>query len=197
VNFQQRPGAPAATSYVVDMLLPMRTIRSRLPGEALRMADSTVSTRSSASAATTGPTTTTSSFIGLNAGGVTGRRLTPEEEQEWTVVPVAIGSLYQLSSVVLYMPKDLRLQESRLAVARGMKVCSVFVFLLLLSCVILCFVFDWLPTLRCHGGSSFPQDLRKKFPDGAPVLDPVDDMKVPLICVAILTATSGRRCAAA
>jgi hypothetical protein len=121
VNFQQRPGAPAATSYVVDMLLPMRTIRSRLPGEALRIADSTLSRSSASTTASTGPTTT-SSFIGLNAGGIMGRRLTPEEEEEWTVAPVAIGSLYQLSSAVLYMPKDLRLQEGRLAAARGMKV---------------------------------------------------------------------------
>jgi ATP-dependent RNA helicase DOB1 len=58
------------------------------------------------------------------------------------VVPTALKALDSLSSIRVYIPKDLRPQENKLSVGKSIK------------------------------------EVIKRFPDGIPLLDPIDDMKI-------------------
>ncbi|XP_059551015.1 exosome RNA helicase MTR4 isoform X3 [Myotis daubentonii] len=66
----------------------------------------------------------------------------PEEKGEMQVVPVLVHLLSAISSVRLYIPKDLRPLDNRQSVLKSI------------------------------------QEVQKRFPDGVPLLDPVDDMGI-------------------
>uniref|UniRef100_G1NUZ4 Exosome RNA helicase MTR4 n=1 Tax=Myotis lucifugus TaxID=59463 RepID=G1NUZ4_MYOLU len=66
----------------------------------------------------------------------------PEEKGEMQVVPVLVHLLSAISSVRLYIPKDLRPLDNRQSVLKSI------------------------------------QEVQKRFPDGVPLLDPIDDMGI-------------------
>nr|XP_006825596.1 PREDICTED: superkiller viralicidic activity 2-like 2-like [Saccoglossus kowalevskii] len=66
----------------------------------------------------------------------------PNEKGEMVVVPVMLHLLIQISSIRLYIPKDLRPYDNRQSVLKSIK------------------------------------EVRKRFPDGVPLLDPIDDMGI-------------------
>ncbi|XP_046900625.1 exosome RNA helicase MTR4 [Hypomesus transpacificus] len=66
----------------------------------------------------------------------------PGEKGEMQVVPVMLHLLTSISSVRLYIPKDLRPHDNRQSMLRSI------------------------------------QEVQKRFPDGVPLLDPVDDMGI-------------------
>ncbi|NXF39503.1 MTREX helicase, partial [Nyctibius bracteatus] len=66
----------------------------------------------------------------------------PDEKGEMQVVPVLVHLLSAISSVRLYIPKDLRPIDNRQSVLKSI------------------------------------QEVQKRFPDGVPLLDPVDDMGI-------------------
>jgi ATP-dependent RNA helicase DOB1 len=61
---------------------------------------------------------------------------------ELDVVPVTVGALQVVSSLRVYLPKDLRTKESRLVVERSLR------------------------------------EVAKRFPDGIPLLDPIEDIRI-------------------
>uniref|UniRef100_A0A8I5NVR3 Exosome RNA helicase MTR4 n=1 Tax=Papio anubis TaxID=9555 RepID=A0A8I5NVR3_PAPAN len=66
----------------------------------------------------------------------------PDEKGEMQVVPVLVHLLSAISSVRLYIPKDLRPVDNRQSVLKSI------------------------------------QEVQKRFPDGIPLLDPIDDMGI-------------------
>ncbi|XP_068105355.1 exosome RNA helicase MTR4 [Hyperolius riggenbachi] len=66
----------------------------------------------------------------------------PDEKGEMQVVPVVLHLLTAISSVRLYIPKDLRPLDNRQSVLKSI------------------------------------QEVEKRFPDGVPLLDPIDDMGI-------------------
>ncbi|XP_069735881.1 exosome RNA helicase MTR4 [Phaenicophaeus curvirostris] len=66
----------------------------------------------------------------------------PDEKGEMQVVPVLVHLLSAISSVRLYIPKDLRPIDNRQSVLKSI------------------------------------QEVQKRFPDGVPLLDPIDDMGI-------------------
>eukprot|EP00795_Rhopilema_esculentum_P004965 gene4965-21311_t len=66
----------------------------------------------------------------------------PGEKGEMVVVPVLIHLLQSISSIRLYLPKDLRPLDARETVKKSV------------------------------------QEVKKRFPDGLPVLDPIEDMNI-------------------
>uniref|UniRef100_A0A673U0M6 Exosome RNA helicase MTR4 n=1 Tax=Suricata suricatta TaxID=37032 RepID=A0A673U0M6_SURSU len=66
----------------------------------------------------------------------------PDERGEMQVVPVLVHLLSAISSVRLYIPKDLRPVDNRQSVLKSI------------------------------------QEVQKRFPDGVPLLDPIDDMGI-------------------
>jgi len=64
------------------------------------------------------------------------------EKSEMQVVPVELSILDGLSSIRIYIPKDLRPSENRQTVGRSLK------------------------------------EVQKRFPDGIPLLDPIEDMQI-------------------
>uniref|UniRef100_A0A3Q2IL23 Exosome RNA helicase MTR4 n=1 Tax=Equus caballus TaxID=9796 RepID=A0A3Q2IL23_HORSE len=66
----------------------------------------------------------------------------PDEKGEMQVVPVLVHLLSAISSVRLYIPKDLRPMDNRQSVLKSI------------------------------------QEVQKRFPDGVPLLDPIDDMGI-------------------
>uniref|UniRef100_A0A8C5TDW8 Exosome RNA helicase MTR4 n=1 Tax=Malurus cyaneus samueli TaxID=2593467 RepID=A0A8C5TDW8_9PASS len=66
----------------------------------------------------------------------------PEEKGEMQVVPVLVHLVTAISSVRLYIPKDLRPVDNRQSVLKSV------------------------------------QEVQKRFPDGVPLLDPIDDMGI-------------------
>nr|XP_035921587.1 exosome RNA helicase MTR4 isoform X2 [Halichoerus grypus] len=66
----------------------------------------------------------------------------PDEKGEMQVVPVLVHLLSAISSVRLYIPKDLRPVDNRQSVLKSI------------------------------------QEVQKRFPDGVPLLDPIDDMGI-------------------
>ncbi|KAG8131098.1 putative Superkiller viralicidic activity 2-like protein [Naja naja] len=66
----------------------------------------------------------------------------PDEKGEMQVVPVLVHLLSAISSVRLYIPKDLRPLDNRQSVLKSI------------------------------------QEVQKRFPDGVPLLDPIDDMGI-------------------
>ncbi|KAJ7415042.1 hypothetical protein WISP_80074 [Willisornis vidua] len=66
----------------------------------------------------------------------------PEEKGEMQVVPVLVHLISAISSVRLYIPKDLRPIDNRQSVLKSI------------------------------------QEVQKRFPDGVPLLDPIDDMGI-------------------
>uniref|UniRef100_F7FZM6 Exosome RNA helicase MTR4 n=1 Tax=Ornithorhynchus anatinus TaxID=9258 RepID=F7FZM6_ORNAN len=66
----------------------------------------------------------------------------PDEKGEMQVVPVLVHLLSSISSVRLYIPKDLRPVDNRQSVLKSI------------------------------------QEVQKRFPDGVPLLDPIDDMGI-------------------
>eukprot|EP00112_Aurelia_sp_Birch-Aquarium-sp1_P005103 Seg158.5 transcript_id=Seg158.5/GoldUCD/mRNA.D3Y31 product="Exosome RNA helicase MTR4" protein_id=Seg158.5/GoldUCD/D3Y31 len=66
----------------------------------------------------------------------------PNEKGEMMIVPVLIQLIQALSSVRLYLPKDLRPLDARQAVGKSI------------------------------------QEVKRRFPDGYPLLDPIEDMNI-------------------
>ncbi|XP_078737333.1 LOW QUALITY PROTEIN: exosome RNA helicase MTR4-like [Lampetra fluviatilis] len=66
----------------------------------------------------------------------------PGDKGEMQVVPITLGLITALSSVRLYLPKDLRSHDNRQSVIKSI------------------------------------EEVHKRFPDGVPLLDPVDDMGI-------------------
>ncbi|XP_018121606.2 exosome RNA helicase MTR4 isoform X3 [Xenopus laevis] len=66
----------------------------------------------------------------------------PDEKGEMQIVPVMLHALCAISSVRLYIPKDLRTTDNRQSVLKSI------------------------------------QEVQKRFPDGVPLLDPIDDMGI-------------------
>jgi len=66
----------------------------------------------------------------------------PNETPIFQIVPITMNLLENISSIRIYIPKDLKNQESRLSVQKILK------------------------------------ESMKRFPDGIPVLDPIEDMKI-------------------
>eukprot|EP00794_Sanderia_malayensis_P007825 gene7825-8674_t len=66
----------------------------------------------------------------------------PDEKGEMMVVPVLVHLLQAISSIRLYLPKDLRSVDARQTVGKSI------------------------------------QEVKKRFPDGLPVLDPIEDMNI-------------------
>eukprot|EP00111_Clytia_hemisphaerica_P011285 TCONS_00033042-protein len=76
------------------------------------------------------------------AGGEAPVPCKPGEKGEMQVVPVLTTLLYAISSIRLYLPKDLRPSDSRHTVFKSL------------------------------------QETQKRFPDGLPLLDPIEDMNI-------------------
>ncbi|XP_026886297.2 exosome RNA helicase MTR4 [Electrophorus electricus] len=77
-----------------------------------------------------------------NAATEAAKPATPGERGEMQVVPVLLNLLTSISSVRLYIPKDLRPYDNRQSMLKSI------------------------------------QEVQKRFPDGLPLLDPVDDMGI-------------------
>ncbi|KAM9329941.1 exosome RNA helicase MTR4 [Gastrophryne carolinensis] len=77
-----------------------------------------------------------------NAATEAAKPARPDEKGEMQVVPVLLHLLVAISSVRLYIPKDLRPLDNRLSVLKSI------------------------------------QEVQKRFPDGVPLLDPIDDMGI-------------------
>ncbi|XP_069483381.1 exosome RNA helicase MTR4 isoform X1 [Ambystoma mexicanum] len=77
-----------------------------------------------------------------NAATEAAKPAKPEEKGEMQVVPVLLHLLSSISSVRLYIPKDLRPVDNRQSVLKSI------------------------------------QEVQKRFPDGVPLLDPIDDMGI-------------------
>lgn len=77
-----------------------------------------------------------------NAATEAAKPARPEEKGEMQVVPVLLHLLSSISSVRLYIPKDLRPVDNRQSVLKSI------------------------------------QEVQKRFPDGVPLLDPIDDMGI-------------------
>jgi len=70
------------------------------------------------------------------------RATAPGEKGEMIVIPLLLPLIQQISSVRLFVPKDLRPLDTRMSVLKSIG------------------------------------EVKKRFPDGVPLLDPVDDMKI-------------------
>ncbi|XP_063818264.1 exosome RNA helicase MTR4 [Pseudophryne corroboree] len=77
-----------------------------------------------------------------NAATEAAKPAKPDEKGEMQVVPVLLHLLSAISSVRLYIPKDLRPPDNRHSVLKSI------------------------------------QEVQKRFPDGVPLLDPIDDMGI-------------------
>ncbi|KAG8456619.1 hypothetical protein GDO86_002408 [Hymenochirus boettgeri] len=77
-----------------------------------------------------------------NAATEAAKPARPDEKGEMQVVPVMLHLLCAISSVRLYIPKDLRPLDNRQSVLKSI------------------------------------QEVQKRFPDGVPLLDPIDDMGI-------------------
>uniref|UniRef100_A0A8C5PAT6 Exosome RNA helicase MTR4 n=1 Tax=Leptobrachium leishanense TaxID=445787 RepID=A0A8C5PAT6_9ANUR len=77
-----------------------------------------------------------------NAATEAAKPARPDEKGEMQVVPVMLHLLSAISSVRLYIPKDLRPLDNRQSVLKSI------------------------------------QEVQKRFPDGVPLLDPIDDMGI-------------------
>ncbi|KAM4809152.1 exosome RNA helicase MTR4 [Rhinophrynus dorsalis] len=77
-----------------------------------------------------------------NAATEAAKPAKPDEKGEMQVVPVMLHLLAAISSVRLYIPKDLRPLDNRQSVLKSI------------------------------------QEVQKRFPDGVPLLDPIDDMGI-------------------
>uniref|UniRef100_A0A6Q2XQN8 Exosome RNA helicase MTR4 n=1 Tax=Esox lucius TaxID=8010 RepID=A0A6Q2XQN8_ESOLU len=77
-----------------------------------------------------------------NAATESARPAVPGEKGEMQVVPVMLHLLTSISSVRLYIPKDLRPYDNRQSMLKSI------------------------------------QEVQKRFPDGVPLLDPIDDMGI-------------------
>ncbi|KAG9488264.1 exosome RNA helicase MTR4 [Eleutherodactylus coqui] len=77
-----------------------------------------------------------------NAATEAAKPAKPDEKGEMQVVPVLLHLLCAISSVRLYIPKDLRPLDNRQSVLKSI------------------------------------QEVQKRFPDGVPLLDPIDDMGI-------------------
>lgn len=77
-----------------------------------------------------------------NAATEAAKPARPDEKGEMQVVPVLLHLLTAISSVRLYIPKDLRPLDNRQSVLKSI------------------------------------QEVQKRFPDGVPLLDPIDDMGI-------------------
>ncbi|XP_036134926.1 exosome RNA helicase MTR4 isoform X2 [Molossus molossus] len=77
-----------------------------------------------------------------NAATEAAKPARPDEKGEMQVVPVLVHLLSAISSVRLYIPKDLRPLDNRQSVLKSI------------------------------------QEVQKRFPDGVPLLDPIDDMGI-------------------
>ncbi|XP_076875880.1 exosome RNA helicase MTR4 isoform X2 [Brachyhypopomus gauderio] len=77
-----------------------------------------------------------------NAATEAAKPIAPGERGEMQVVPVLLNLLTSISSVRLYIPKDLRPYDNRQSMLKSI------------------------------------QEVQKRFPDGLPLLDPVDDMGI-------------------
>ncbi|OCT98720.1 exosome RNA helicase MTR4 [Xenopus laevis] len=77
-----------------------------------------------------------------NAATEAAKPAKPDEKGEMQVVPVMLHTLCAISSVRLYIPKDLRTTDNRQSVLKSI------------------------------------QEVQKRFPDGVPLLDPIDDMGI-------------------
>ncbi|KAE8636312.1 hypothetical protein XENTR_v10002933 [Xenopus tropicalis] len=77
-----------------------------------------------------------------NAATEAAKPARPDERGEMQVVPVMLHTLCAISSVRLYIPKDLRTTDNRQSVLKSI------------------------------------QEVQKRFPDGVPLLDPIDDMGI-------------------
>uniref|UniRef100_A0A8C5L4F4 RNA helicase n=1 Tax=Jaculus jaculus TaxID=51337 RepID=A0A8C5L4F4_JACJA len=77
-----------------------------------------------------------------NSATEAARPAKPDEKGEMQVVPVLVHLLSAISSVRLYIPKDLRPVDNRQSVLKSI------------------------------------QEVQKRFPDGVPLLDPIDDMGI-------------------
>ncbi|KAG8598940.1 hypothetical protein GDO81_002807 [Engystomops pustulosus] len=77
-----------------------------------------------------------------NAATEAAKPAKPDEKGEMQVVPVLLHLLCAISSVRLYIPKDLRSLDNRQSVLKSI------------------------------------QEVQKRFPDGVPLLDPIDDMGI-------------------
>ncbi|XP_070563794.1 exosome RNA helicase MTR4-like [Ptychodera flava] len=77
-----------------------------------------------------------------NAATESAKPAKPGEKGEMVVVPVMLHLLVHISSIRLYIPKDLRPYDNRQSVGKSI------------------------------------QEVKKRFPDGIPLLDPIDDMGI-------------------
>lgn len=77
-----------------------------------------------------------------NAATETAKPAKPDEKGELQVVPVLLHLICAISSVRLYIPKDLKPLDNRQSVLKSI------------------------------------QEVQKRFPDGVPLLDPIDDMGI-------------------
>ncbi|XP_077980932.1 exosome RNA helicase MTR4-like isoform X2 [Glandiceps talaboti] len=77
-----------------------------------------------------------------NAATESAKPVKAGEKGEMVVVPVMLHLLLQISSIRLYIPKDLRPYDNRQSVGKSI------------------------------------QEVQKRFPDGVPLLDPIDDMGI-------------------
>ncbi|XP_072272535.1 exosome RNA helicase MTR4 isoform X1 [Pyxicephalus adspersus] len=77
-----------------------------------------------------------------NAATEAAKPAMPDEKGEMQVIPVLINLVTGISSVRLYIPKDLRPLDNRQSVLKSI------------------------------------QEVQKRFPDGVPLLDPIDDMGI-------------------
>ncbi|XP_073227309.1 exosome RNA helicase MTR4-like [Porites lutea] len=77
-----------------------------------------------------------------SADGETPQPCRPDEKGEMQVVPILLNLVKAISSVRLYIPKDLRSLDSRQSVGKSIK------------------------------------EVKRRFPDGLPLLDPIEDMGI-------------------
>uniref|UniRef100_H2ZE12 RNA helicase n=1 Tax=Ciona savignyi TaxID=51511 RepID=H2ZE12_CIOSA len=77
---------------------------------------------------------------------------------EMAVVPIMLPLIKALSSVRLFLPKDLRPLDNRQSLLRALEVRFAFH-----SCVQIFYLY---------------QEVNKRFPDGIPILDPIEDMVI-------------------
>lgn len=87
----------------------------------------------------------------------------PKDKGEMIVVPVVVDRIQKISSVRIFIPKDLKPLDNRKAVTKSISV--------------RCFIKKTIGELFNHWHFQF-QEVQKRFGSKVPLLDPVKDMKI-------------------
>jgi ATP-dependent RNA helicase DOB1 len=83
------------------------------------------------------------------------------EEGDMLVIPCRLHTFQQLSSLRIVLPKDVRQSDSRKTLVKSLRVRV-----------------DAMCTQTCIHIAWHAQEVSRRFPDGVPLLDPIQEMRI-------------------